>query len=177
MRIVLVLMMVMTAVAAAASDRSPLDTVSTVDLDRYLGTWYEIASYPAWFQRDCTATTAEYSLRDDGLIRVVNSCRKGSPDGRLKQSTGRAKVVEGSRNAQLRVSFFWPFWGDYWIIDLDPDYRWAVVGEPKRKYLWILSRSPTMDDTVYDDIVSRLPAAGYDPAGLVRTTQPTLDSP
>jgi apolipoprotein D and lipocalin family protein len=177
MRIVLMLMMVMTAVGAAASDRSPLETVSAVDLDRYLGTWYEIASYPAWFQRDCTATTAEYSRRVDSLIRVVNSCRKGSLSGRLDRSTGRAKVVEGSGNAKLRVSFFWPFWGDYWIIDLDPDYRWAVVGEPKRDYLWILSRTPTMDESVYEAVVARLAAKGYDPAGLVRTIQPTSDSP
>jgi len=149
----------------------PLEVVGSVDLERYLGTWYEIASYPAWFQRGCTAVTAEYSRRDDGLIRVVNSCNQGSLEGKLKQSTGRAKVVEGSNNAKLKVSFFGPFWGDYWIIDLDPEYRWAVVGVPSRKYLWVLSRTPVMDNALYQEIVSRLQAKGYDKERLVRTLQ------
>jgi apolipoprotein D and lipocalin family protein len=162
----------------AASDSSrPLEVVRHVDLDRYLGTWYEIASYPAWFQRGCTAVTAEYGRRDDGLISVVNSCRKGSLEGKPKQSKGRAKVVDESTNAKLKVSFFGPFWGDYWIIDLDPDYRWAVVGVPSRKYLWLLSRTPVMDEALYRDIVGRLPAAGYDPDRLNRTEQPAIDGP
>lgn len=158
--------------SSEATDRRPLETVDSVDLDRYLGLWYEIASYPAFFQKGCTATTAEYSLRDDGLIRVVNRCRKGSPDGKEKSVTGKAKIVDPDTNARLEVSFFWPFWGDYWIIGLDPDYRWAVVGEPKRKYLWILSRTPEMDDETFDDIASRLPSKGYDPQRLERTQQP-----
>jgi apolipoprotein D and lipocalin family protein len=162
------------SLTAAASDRRPLEVVRSVDLDRYLGTWYEIASYPAWFQRDCTAVTAEYGLREDGLISVVNSCRKGSLEGKLKQSKGRAKVVDETTNAKLKVSFFGPFWGDYWIIDLDPDYRWVVVGVPSRKYLWILSRTPTIDEVLYQEIVGRLPAVGYDPALLNRTKQPSL---
>jgi apolipoprotein D and lipocalin family protein len=116
--------------------------------------------------------TADYSLRDDGLIRVVNSCRKGSLDGPLKQSTGRARVVDRTTNSKLEVSFFGPFWGDYWIIDLDPEYRWAVVGVPSRKYLWILSRTPTMDDALYREIVGRLPARGYNSDVLKRTLQP-----
>jgi apolipoprotein D and lipocalin family protein len=157
---------------AEAADRQPLETVDSVDLERYLGLWYEIASYPAFFQKGCTASTAEYSLRDDGLIRVVNRCRKGSLDGKEKSVTGKARIVDGDTNAKLEVSFFWPFWGDYWIIDLDPDYRWAVVGEPKRTYLWILSRTPQMDAATYDAIVSRLPGRGYDPAALERTPQP-----
>lgn len=155
-----------------AADEQPLEVVDSVDLDRYLGRWYEIASYPAWFQKNCTAVTADYSLRDDGLIEVVNSCRKGSLDGKLKQVKGRAKVVDTETNAKLKVSFFGPFWGPYWIIDLDPEYQWVVVGGPKRKYLWILSRAPQMDDALYADIVSRLPAKGYDPAGLNKTLQP-----
>jgi apolipoprotein D and lipocalin family protein len=159
-------------VAPSRAADKPLQTVGSVDLERYLGRWYEIASYPAWFQKGCTATTADYSLREDGLIKVVNSCRKGSLDGKLKQAKGRAKVVDQASNARLKVSFFGPFWGDYWIIDLDPDYQWAVVGGPGRKYLWILSRTPQMDQTLYDKIVSRLPAKGYDPKRLNRTLQP-----
>jgi apolipoprotein D and lipocalin family protein len=164
------------ATAAVVSAEEPrLEVVPSVDLERYLGTWYEIASYPAWFQKGCTAVTAEYSRRDDGLIRVVNSCNQGSLDGKRKQSTGRAKVVEGSANAKLKVSFFWPIWGDYWIIDLDPEYGWAVVGVPSRKFLWILSRSRSMDEALFQEITGRLPAKGYDPAQLVRTLQPAAE--
>ena len=174
-KVVLVVLVAMAAAAVVSAEEPPLEVVESVDLDRYLGTWYEIASYPAWFQRGCTAVTAEYSLRDDGLIRVVNSCNKGSLDGKLKQSTGRAKVVDGSNNAKLKVSFFGPFWGDYWIVDLDPKYRWAVVGVPSRKYLWILSRTRSMDEALYQEIVGRLQANGYDKARLVRTLQPAAE--
>jgi apolipoprotein D and lipocalin family protein len=171
-RLVVVLLALVTSAGAATAKEPELNAVDSVEFDRYLGTWYEIASYPAWFQRDCTAVTALYSLRDDGLIKVVNSCRKGSPDGKLKQTTGRAKVIDTDTNAKLKVSFFGPCWGNYWIIDLDSDYQWAVVGEPKRKYLWILSRTRSMDDGIYDRILARLPNKGYDPDGLHRTVQP-----
>lgn len=152
---------------------SDLKTVDKVDLDRYLGLWYEIASYPAWFQRGCTGTTAEYSRRDDGLIKVVNSCRKGSLDGKLKKAIGRAKVVDAVSNAKLKVSFFGPFWGDYWILDLDRDYQWAVVGVPSRKYLWILSRTPSLDADSYQRILKSLPDKGFDLSRLQETEQPS----
>ena len=160
------------ATSAGAGESEPLEVVESVDLDRYLGRWYEIASYPAWFQKNCTAVTADYALRDDGVIQIINSCRKGSLDGKLKQAKGRAKVVDATTNAKLKVSFFGPFWGPYWIIDLDPDYQWAVVGAPNRKYLWILSRTPQMDEALYKAILSRLPGKGYDPAKLDETPQP-----
>ena len=169
-----ILFTILAVVSSRAGDQQPLETVDAVDLDRYLGVWYEIASYPMYFQRGCTATTATYSLREDGLIKVVNRCRKRSLDGKLKEAKGRAKVVDPETNAKLKVSFFGPFWGDYWIIDLDPDSQWAVVGGPKRKYLWILSRTPQMDPAVFDEIVSRLPAKGYDPNRLNTTTQPQV---
>lgn len=173
MKIMLVVCGCLLTMASVVSANEPeLETVAWVDLDRYLGTWYEIASFPAWFQKNCTAVTADYSLRDDGLIKVVNSCRKGSLDGKLKQSTGRAKVVDPETNSKLKVSFFGPFWGDYWIIDLDPDYRWAVVGVPNRKYLWILSRSPVMDPETLNAIVGRLTESGYDMSKLNMTKQP-----
>lgn len=157
---------------AAADERLPLTVVKHVDLEKYLGKWYEIASYPAWFQKDCTASTAEYSLMPNGRIQVVNSCRKKTLDGPLKQSRGKAEVVDMESNAKLKVWFFWPFKGNYWIIDLDPDYRWAVVGEPKRKYLWILSRTPEMDRETYESILSRLTAKHYDPDRLQKTEHP-----
>ncbi len=149
-----------------------LQTVPRVDLGRYVGTWYEIASFPQRFQRGCTATTATYTLREDGQVDVVNRCREGSPDGPEKVARGRARVVDPSTQAKLEVSFFRPFWGDYWIIDLGADYGYAVVGHPGRDYLWILSRTPTMDPERYASLVQRLKAQGYETERLQKTTQP-----
>jgi apolipoprotein D and lipocalin family protein len=148
-----------------------LETVAHVDLGRYLGTWYEIASFPQSFQRGCTGTTATYALRDDGELDVTNRCRLGSLDGKEKVALGRAKLVDRATNAKLEVSFFRPFWGAYWIIDLAQDYSYAVVGHPGRDYLWILSRTPTMSEAMYQGIVTRLQAQGYETARLGRTLQ------
>jgi apolipoprotein D and lipocalin family protein len=161
--------------AALAAD---VRTVEEVDLERYLGTWYEVASFPAWFQRGCTATTATYTphpKRDD-LIRVENRCRDESLDGDLRLAVGRAKVVDPETNAKLKVSFFGPFWGDYWILGLDPEYQWALVGSPDRDYLWVLSRDPRLDEATYASIVDLAKEQGYDVGRLVRTEQPA-DAP
>jgi apolipoprotein D and lipocalin family protein len=155
-----------------AMGEAPLSVVRNVELERYLGRWYEIASYPAWFQKGCVGATADYSLLDNGKIQVVNRCHKDSLDGPLKESKGKAEVVDKATNAKLKVWFFWPFKGNYWIIDLSPDYQWAVVGEPSRKYLWILSRTPVMDAAVYQGILARLPEKGYDPDKLKKSEQP-----
>jgi len=157
---------------ALADDLPPLTVVDRVELERYLGKWYEIASYPAWFQKGCTGSTAEYSMLPKGKIRVLNRCFKESLDGPIKESRGKGIVVDKETNAKLKVGFFLWFKGNYWIIDLDPDYQWAVVGEPKRKYLWILSRTPTMDETAYAGIISRLKEKHYDPERLQKTAQP-----
>lgn len=148
-----------------------LQAVPQVDLGRYVGTWYEIASFPQSFQAGCTGTTATYTLGEDGEIAVVNRCRKGSLDGEEDVAEGLARVVDTTSNAKLEVSFFRPFWGDYWIIDLAPDYSHAVVGHPGRDYLWILSRTPTLPETTYDGILARLQAHGYETSRLVRTLQ------
>lgn len=145
--------------------------VASVDIDRYLGTWYEIARYPNSFQEGCVATKASYSLRPDGRIRVVNECRQGSLDGKLRRAEAKAWVADPSTRAKLKVQFFWPFRGDYWIIDLGENYEYAVVGHPQRKYLWILSRTPTMDPGLYEAIVEKIRVAGYDPGRLIRTVQ------
>ncbi|MFN7943037.1 MAG: lipocalin family protein [Thermoanaerobaculia bacterium] len=149
----------------------PLTTVAHVELSRYLGTWYEIASFPQSFQRGCTATTATYTQRGDGGIAVLNRCRMGSLDGEEKSALGRARVIEPSTNAKLEVSFFRPFWGAYWIIDLAEDYSYAVVGHPGRDYLWILARAPQMGEATYRGIVARLQAQCYETSRLVRTQQ------
>ena len=149
----------------------PLATVARVDLGRYVGTWYEIANFPQRFQRGCTATTATYTARTDGEIDVLNRCRKDSLSGKEKSALGRARVIDRATNARLEVSFFRPFWGDYWVIDLADDYAYAVVGHPSRDYLWILSRSPVMGEATYEGIIKRLQAQGYETSRLVRTLQ------
>ncbi len=157
-------------IAYAARKTEPLVTVRQVDLNRYAGTWYEIARYPNRFQKKCDSDTkAMYLLRGDGTVGVVNSCRKS--DGTITSNKGTAKVVDAATNAKLKVTFFWPFSGNYWILDLAPDYSYAVVGEPSRKYLWILSRTPQMDDATYRAITERIRFLGYDPSRLIRTKQ------
>jgi apolipoprotein D and lipocalin family protein len=149
----------------------PLDVVSKVDLKRYVGTWYEIASYPTSFQKGCIGTKATYSLREDGDIDVLNQCYKKGFDGEISSAKGKAWVVDKTTNAKLKVRFFWPFWGSYWIIDLGKDYNYAVVGHPSREYLWVLSRTPQMDDVLYYDILGRITQQGYDTSKLVKTIQ------
>ena len=143
-----------------------------MDLQRYLGTWYEIAAFPQRFQRGCTATTATYALRGDGDIDVVNRCRKDALDGPEKEARGRARIVDRASNAKLEVSFFRPFWGDYWIIELADDYAYAVVGHPSRDYLWILARTRAMPPDLYASILEKIAAHGYDTSRLSRTVQP-----
>jgi apolipoprotein D and lipocalin family protein len=149
-----------------SSDYPPLETVASVDVDRYCGLWYEIASLPVSQQKGCRCTTAEYSKIDATTIRVVNRCIK---DDGEDSATAKAFVVDGSGNAKLRVQFFWPFRGDYWIVELAPDYSYAVVGVPNRKYFWILSRTKTMDGTLLDQILGRLKANGFDVSRAQRT--------
>ncbi|HOW87012.1 MAG TPA: lipocalin family protein [Candidatus Aminicenantes bacterium] len=169
-----VLMPVVVALGAAyAAGPKPLEVVPRVDVRRYLGTWYEIATIPQRFQKGCVGVTAHYSLRKDGAIDVVNVCRKKTLDGKVRSIRGKAWIVDTTTNAKLKVRFFWPFAGAYWIIELDPDYRWAVVGHPSRTYYWILSRTPRMDPAVYDDLIRRAAAKGYDISRIKRTLQPS----
>jgi apolipoprotein D and lipocalin family protein len=146
--------------------------VRSVEIDRYLGRWYELARYEASFQRGCEAVTADYTLRDDGQIRVVNSCRADSLDGARRESEGRARVVAGSNGAKLQVSFFGPFWGDYWVLDRAEDYSWSIVGEPSGRFLWLLSRTPSPEPAVREAIEQRAAQLGYDISRLRPTQQP-----
>lgn len=156
--------------AVAASAQAPLESVPHVDLNRYLGRWYEIAKYPNRFENKCDRNiTATYSLRPDGKVSVVNACT--TREGKLTQANGWAKVADPKTGSRLKVTFFWPFFGDYWIIELGANYEYAVVGEPGRKYLWILSRTPRLDDKLYAEIVGRLAAKGYDASRLERVKQ------
>jgi apolipoprotein D and lipocalin family protein len=148
----------------------PLETVANVDLEKYAGKWYEIASFPQRFQKGCNCTTAEYTPTDKGYIIVENRCNKGSVTGKESYIKGKAFVEENTGNAKLKVQFFWPFRGKYWIIDLAPDYSYAVVGHPNRKYLWVLSRTPKMDNNLYQQILLNIEKKGFD-VSKIRITQ------
>jgi apolipoprotein D and lipocalin family protein len=166
------------AFAQDAKPLPPIKPVEKVDLNRYIGKWYEIALLPNRFQAQClTDTAAEYALQSDGKIQVTNRCRNA--DGKVEMVIGAAKNASGdTTNAKLKVRFapawlsFIPLvWGDYWVIELDPEYRYAVVSEPKREFLWILSRTPKMDDAIYAGIVERLKNGGFNVSRLKLTPQ------
>ena len=158
--------------SCSSENYAPLDVVESVDVQRYLGKWYEIALLPNSFEEGCNCTTAEYSVIDSITLRVVNTCRLDSINGEIDRAEGKAFVVERSNNAKLKVQFFWPFRGDYWIIDLDQiNYKYAVVGTPSRKYLWILSRSPKMDEPLYNSLIEKCKTKGFDVTKLQKTIQ------
>lgn len=141
-----------------------------VALQNYLGRWYEIARYEQGFQKGCDGVTADYSLRDDGTIEVLNRCRK--PDGTIDDAKGRAKVVDTATGAKLKVSFFGPFYGDYWVLDRGDDYEWSIVGEGSGRYLWLLHRQATPPQGEVERLIARAGELGYDTALLRRTQQP-----
>ena len=168
------------AAVSIAQDQSPppLDVVPAVDLNRYAGVWYEIARLPNRFQKQCSGdVTATYTVLDDGRIKVVNRCR--NEKGEIEEAEGEAKRSgDDAPAAKLKVRFapailsFLPFvWGDYWIIVLAPDYSYAVVGDPARKYLWILSRTSVLDESTYKNILDQVKAKGYDLTSLAKTDQ------
>ena len=162
-----------TGCANVGMNPAPVETVANLDLDRYLGTWYEIGSLPNRFQKHCVATAATYSRIDPATIRVVNVCRRQRLDGDLRCVQGTAWLAgDGSNPARLKVQFFWPLRGDYWVIALDPEYRWAVVGHPQRKYLWILAREPEMRDLLYRALLQRAAEQEFDVLRVKRTPQP-----
>lgn len=159
---ILFLVLTFTQVSACTMKKDVPQVVASVDLTRYSGKWYEIASYPVSFQKDCFCIAAEYTPTGKGYIKVFNSCRKGGIDGKTSSITGKAFPVKGSNNAKLKVQFFWPIRAPYWIVGLADDYSWAIVSGPSRKYLWILSRTPIMDETTYQMLLQKLEKDGFD---------------
>lgn len=163
--------------AGAATVTPPLTPIAALDVPRYMGDWYEIAKYPNSFQRKCAGfTKASYKLLDGGQVQVINTCRRN--DGDTDVAGGIARQIGGGNSPKLEVRFapawlsFLPFvWGDYWVIDLDNDYRLAAVSEPKREYLWILSRTPTVDPAAYQALLDRLKQRGFDLEKLEATRQ------
>ena len=162
----------------------PLSTIAEISVERYMGRWYEIAKLPNWFQRNCAAdTSAQYSLLPQGGVQVLNQCRR--PNGEMDQALGLARQQGGANSPKLKVRFApawlsWvpAVWGDYWVIDLDASYALAAVSEPGRDYLWILSRTPSVEPVVYDALLKRLAQMGLDIARLEKSPQAfTLRSP
>ena len=159
----------------SAEESPPPETVAFVDLDRYVGNWYEIASIPNFFQKHCRGNTmASYRAIEEQHIEVINSCL--DKDGSVDTAKGIARIVDRTSNARLEVSFVslfgWQlFWGDYWILDLAPDYSYVIVGTPNYHYGWILSRTPVLSAEIRKHMDERLRASGYDPAVFVDTPQ------
>lgn len=163
-------------VQAQTSD-APVKTIASLDVPRYLGTWYEIAKFPNWFQRKCASNTkAVYSIKPDGNLRVLNSCKQA--DGEVSEAEGAARQIGAKDSPKLEVRFapawlsFLPMvWGNYWVIDLDSQYQLAAVSDPRREYLWILSRTPQLDPKAYEELLGRLQAQQFDVRKLEITLQ------
>jgi len=153
----------------SCSSQPPLETVSKVDLKKYSGTWYEMCHLPARFLDGCECITATYTVDPKGFVNVFNKCKKSN--GKWTSISGKAFSVEGTGNSKLKVQFFWPFRANYYIIDLADDYSYAVVGEPGRNYLWILSRTPEMDPELYQRLVKKCGNKGFPVEFLVVTSQ------
>ncbi|MBN1950368.1 MAG: lipocalin family protein [Bacteroidales bacterium] len=149
--------------------------VKELDLQKYLGTWYEIARYNHRFERGLVGVTANYSIREDGKIKVLNSGYKKSLDGKFSQATGKAFIPNpDSEPGKLKVSFFWNFYGDYYVLELDENYQWAIIGSSSDKYLWILSRTPILAPGLYDELLEKIRSRGYDTSKLIRVEQRPL---
>ncbi|MFZ1571250.1 MAG: lipocalin family protein [Candidatus Kapaibacterium sp.] len=171
MLVKITLILIMLFCINSCSETQYMETVPYVDLNKFIGKWYEIASYPQSFQKGCHCTTAEYTLSKDDYIIVENRCNKDSINGELSYIKGKAFIEENSGNSKLKVQFFWPFRGKYWIIELAEDYSYVVVSNPNKKYLWILSRTPKMDEQIYQGILDKLKLKQFDLSILKMTPQ------
>ena len=165
----LILICIMFLFTACSSKNPPLQTVEKVDLERYLGTWYEIARYEHFFEKDCKNVSANYSIMDEETIKVINKCTKIQTNEK-KEAMGRAYAIDET-NSKLKVSFFRPFYGDYWVLILDENYEYAVVGTPNREYLWILARDKKLPLKIQNDILEKLPSLGFVISKLLWTMQ------
>lgn len=160
-------------VSSCKSQSSMIDktVVKDLDIERYLGDWYEIARYDHSFERGLVGVTATYSFRDDGKIKVVNAGYKETLNGKRSEATGKAKIPDLAVPSKLKVSFFWFFYGDYFVLELDENYQWAVIGSSSDKYLWILSRTPQIDENRYNELLAGLTQRGYDVSKLIFVKQ------
>lgn len=177
MKVFAVMLAVSVLMSPGAQAAEPLQAIPALDVPRYMGRWYEIAKFPNRFQKHCASgTTAEYQALGEQQVRVINRCRRA--DGTMDEAVGLARQVGDASSARLKVRFaprwlsFLPFvWGDYWVVDLDSDYQLVAVSEPKREYLWVLSRTPHVDQQRYDALLERLRGMGLETGKLEVTRQ------
>lgn len=173
-KIVLILLVSFSFLTTCKSQETMIDNtvVDKLDLEKYLGTWYEIARYDHSFERNMVGVTANYSLRPDGKIKVENRGYKNDFNGKYSQAVGKAKIPNPEKApAKLKVSFFLFFYGDYYVMELDKDYNWAVIGSSSDNYLWILSRTPQMENILYEELLERIEQRGYDITSLIKVAQ------
>lgn len=177
----LTLIVILTIVAVSCTGTKNQETmidktvVKELDLQKYLGTWYELARYNHKFERGLVGVTANYSLREDGKIKVLNSGYKKSLEGKFSQATGKAFVPDLELEpSKLKVSFFWNFYGDYYVMELDEDYQWAIIGSSSDNFLWILSRTPQLEPDLYNKLLEKIKSRGYDISQLIEVEQKPL---
>lgn len=160
--------MLLFSLISCKSSVPPLSTVDSLDLEKYAGVWYDYAHLPASFLNGCTDITAEYKTENDSYVSVYNRCIK-SKSGKSSDIKGKAFIVSGSNNAKLKVQFFWPFRANYWILAIDKDYQYALVGGPSRKYLWILTRGPKLEPDIYNELIETARVKGFQVENMIRT--------
>jgi len=166
-----IILSIMLSLFRTTSAQTPVTVVKEVDLNRYMGTWYEIARLPNSFERGLKCTTATYELRDDGRVTVINRGVDVYDPSKTDEAKGVAWIPDPAQPGKLKVRFFWPFSGDYWIIDLDPDYQYVLVGSPNHKYLWVLARTKFISDEVYLGLLQKAKEDGFELANLIKVSQ------
>ena len=171
--IILFLVFCLCGLTFAKEKKAVLKTVDSVEIERCMGTWYEIARITHWFEKGLQGVGATYTLLPNGNIEMINSGFKGSLQGKYKSATGKAWITDKNSNAKLKASFFWPFRSQYWILDIGKKYEYAVIGNPNMKYLWVLSRTPTMDEELYKKVLKRAGEQGYD-ISLLEKAEPRI---
>ncbi|MDA3891508.1 MAG: lipocalin family protein [Salinivirgaceae bacterium] len=174
LKLILLLLFMAALFANCNAQKNQIDktVVANLDLQKYLGTWYEIARYDHSFERGLVGVTAKYSMREDGKLKVLNSGYKNSLEGEYSEAIGKAKIPDPVNDpAKLKVSFFLFFYGDYYVMELDTDYQWAIIGSSSDKYLWILSRKPQMENEMYSELLEKLKKRGYDVSSLIKVEQ------
>jgi len=167
----LILLLMLPILQFCSPQQPPLEVVEKVDIDRYTGTWYEIARLPNRFEKGLKCVTATYELREDGKITVINRGHKIDNPEETEQVEGWAKIPNKNEPGKLKVTFFWPFFGKYWIIDLDENYQYAMVGSPSRKYLWILNRKKEIEEETYNKLLKKADEKGFDTSKMIVTEQ------
>jgi lipocalin len=168
---ILFMLLLMPMLLFCSGKKSNLEVVEEVDLEKYTGTWYEIARLPNRFEKGLKCVTATYKMREDGKITVINRGHRIDNPQEKEEVTGWAKVPNKNEPGKLKVTFFWPFFGKYWILRLDSEYEYALVGSPSRKYLWILSRHKKIDEELYNTLLAEARNKGFNTSAMIKTAQ------